>query len=198
GELLPPSPPAEKATAAQDRNHSGQASTDDRGGNGVGAMGGNERDVGAGDYAVSADGEALGHRIEAAAGVGPNSLVKGRVESVKQMARQRNGGSEDAVCRIEEGIHLHCPTSGKQVLPNDDSNACVPKGRLAPRLPVGSIERAISYSCMASRQRMPAPCVSPLDECASAESGCSKRPASRKAMAAAVISLIWWSVRPRM
>ena len=27
--LLPPSPPAEKASATQDRNHSGKASTDD-------------------------------------------------------------------------------------------------------------------------------------------------------------------------
>src|SRR5499433_1743833 len=103
GDLLPPSPPAEKATTRQDQ--AGQASTGDGAGNGVG---GYERDVaggvGAADYAVSADSEPRGHPIEATAGVGPSNLVKGRVGGSEQMARQRNGGSEDAVCRIEEGI----------------------------------------------------------------------------------------------
>ena len=45
---------------------------------------------------LAADSEPRGHRIEATAGVGPNNLVKGRVGVSEQMARQRNGGSEDA------------------------------------------------------------------------------------------------------
>ena len=53
GDLLPPSPPAEKATARQDQ--AGEASANNGGRNGGG---GNERDVGgsvgAADYAVSA------------------------------------------------------------------------------------------------------------------------------------------------
>jgi hypothetical protein len=118
GDPLPPSPPAEKANARKDQAR--QSGTSDGAGNRVGTIGG-KRDVGAGvgaaDHAVSADSEPLGHRIEATAGVSPNSLVKGRVGSVKQMARQRNGGSEHAVCGIEESIHLHRPTIGEQVLP---------------------------------------------------------------------------------
>jgi hypothetical protein len=103
GGLLPPSPPAEKATATQHRNHSGQASTGD--GSGDGAGGRNERDVGGvigATYTVSANSEPRGHRIEATARVGLNDLAEGRVGSSEQVARQRNGGSEDAVCRIEE------------------------------------------------------------------------------------------------
>jgi hypothetical protein len=119
GSFLPSSPPAKKSTARQDQPR--QASTGDGGGDGIGTAGWKERDVGGGigaaDDVVGGDGEPRGHRIEAIAGVGPNSLVKGRVGGSEQMARQRNGGSEDAVCRIEEGIHLHCPTVGEQVLP---------------------------------------------------------------------------------
>jgi hypothetical protein len=70
GDLFPPSPPAEKATAREDQT--GQASTSDGGRNGGG---GNERDVdvgvGATDYAVSGDSEPRGHRIEVNAGGRP-------------------------------------------------------------------------------------------------------------------------------
>ncbi len=46
----------------------------------------------------------------------PNDLVEGPVGGGEQVARQRNGGSEDAVGGVEESIHLHRPTGGEQVL----------------------------------------------------------------------------------
>src|SRR5262249_18249678 len=113
GDLLPTSPPPEKAITSEDQT--GQASTGDWAGSGAARV--NERDfagdVCTADYAVGADSEAFGHRVEAATRIGPNNLVKGRVGTVKQMAGQRNGGSKDAVCWIEESIHLHRPTIGE-------------------------------------------------------------------------------------
>jgi hypothetical protein len=48
--------------------------------------------------AVVGDGEPRGHRIKAIPSVGPNDLIEGPVGGGEQVARQRNGGSEDAVC----------------------------------------------------------------------------------------------------